>query len=97
MTALRSCERQSGRYSPTAQASFKQESERPFGGLPFRSPVPAGEQSYFCQPRLYQDLLNYLQYNAFFRYVKEKIKKNQKFSYNLCKFTEKAEKNILFW
>lgn len=96
MTALRSCERQSGRYSPTAQASFKQESERPFGGLPFRSPVPAGEQSYFCQPRLYQDLLNYLQYNAFFRYVKEKIKKIRNFLTIYINLRKKAEKNILF-
>ena len=70
MTALRSCERQSGGYSPTTQASFRQETKRPFGGIPFHSPVPAGERSYFCQPRLYQDLLNYLQYNAFFHHVK---------------------------
>ena len=38
MTALRSCERQSGGYSPTAQTLFKQESEKLFGGVPFRSP-----------------------------------------------------------
>ena len=75
MTALRSCERQSGRYSPTAQTLSKQEFEKLFGGIPFRSPVPAGEQSYFCQPRLYQDLLNYLQYSAFFCYVKQEVSK----------------------
>ena len=38
MTALRSCERQSGGYSPAAQTLSKQESEKLFGGVPFRSP-----------------------------------------------------------
>ena len=72
MTALRSCERQSDGCFPTTQTLSGQESEKLFGGVPFRSPVPAGDRSYFCQPRLYQDLLNYLQYNAFLRYVKHK-------------------------
>ena len=38
MTALRSCERQSGGYSPAAQTLSKQEFEKLFGGLPFCSP-----------------------------------------------------------
>ena len=45
MTALRSCERQSGRCSPTAQTLSKQEFEKLFGGIPFHSPgfLPVAE------------------------------------------------------
>ena len=38
MTALRSCERQSAGYFPTSQTLSKQELEKLFGGVPFRSP-----------------------------------------------------------
>ena len=38
MTALRPCERQSAGCFPTSQTLFKQELEKLFGGIPFRSP-----------------------------------------------------------
>lgn len=38
MTALRSCERQSAGCFPTTQTLSKQEFEKLFGGIPFRSP-----------------------------------------------------------
>ena len=38
MTALRPFGRQSAGYFPTTQVSTKQEFDRPFGGVPFRTP-----------------------------------------------------------
>ena len=76
MTALRSCERQSDGCSPTAQIPSKQEFGKALRRHPLSLPrFPAGNGSYSCQPRLYQDLLNYLQYSAFLRYVKQEIPK----------------------
>ena len=48
MTALRFCKRQSAGCFPTTQMLFKQEFEKPFGGVPFRSPgfLPAAEATF---------------------------------------------------